>query len=106
MARAKKQEEATFKEFKFDGEELQFTGRIYPDKKTETSKCDITPMTLTINGVITIKGCRLFQSDKNSWIAWPGYKSGDEYKSYIWVEKEYNNEMAKLVEAIEQALEA
>ena len=109
MARktSNKKKEDNFKEFKFDGNELQFTGRIYPELANETKKCTITPMTLTINSVLTIKGCRLFQTDDKAWIAGPDYKAKDgEYKSYLWWDKEYNKEMDELVKAIEAALEA
>lgn len=102
-----KKQENNFKEFKFDGEEFQFTGRIYPDMATETTKATITPMTLTLNGVLTIKGCRLFQTDDNAWIAGPDYKAKDgNYKNYLYWDKEYNKEMDKLVKAVEASLEA
>ena len=107
MARAKKAEaKESFKEFKYDGKEFQYTGRIYPENKKETKKCDITPMNLTLNGLITIKGCKLFQSDKNSWIQFPQYQSGDDYKDYIYYPKELNDELDALVEEIEKALDA
>ena len=108
MARkTSKKQENNFKEFKFDGQEFQFTGRIYPDLATETKNVTITPMSLTLNGVLTIKGCRLFQTDKNAWIAGPDYKTKDgEYKSYLFWDKEYNEELDKLVEEVEKVLEA
>lgn len=96
-----------FKEFKFDGKEFQFTGRIYPDLSTETKACTITPMSLTLNSVLTIKGCRLFQTDDKAWIAGPDYKAKDgNYKNYLYWDKEYNAEMDELVKAVEAALEA
>lgn len=107
MARAKKAEaKESFKEFQFDGKEFRYSGRIYPENKKETKKCDITPMNITLNGLITIKGCKLFQSDKNSWIQFPQYQSGEDYKDYIYCPKELNEELDALVEEIEKVLDA
>ena len=68
MARTKKTEnnESSFKEFEFKGKEILFSGRNYPDLKKSGDKVDITPMNLTINGVISIKGCRLMQSSRTN----------------------------------------
>ena len=108
MARtAKKSEkESTFKEFEFKGKEITFSGRIYPDLKKSGDKVDITPMNLTINGVISIKGCRLMQSDKNTWIAFPQYKdSKGNYQSYVYVDKAYSEEeLDKVAAEAEKAI--
>ena len=111
MARksAPKKEEkkaVNYKEFEFTSEEFMFRGRIYPDSTTSTDKCDITNMSLTLNDVITIKGCKLFQTDKNSWIGWPSYKDkNNEYQSYVFVNKAFSDEvMAKVTAAAEEAL--
>ena len=66
--------EVNYKEFEYDGKEFKYSGRIYPDSKTSTSKCDITPMNVCLNGVITIKGCKLMQTDDNTWISWPQWQ--------------------------------
>lgn len=104
MARKTKKEES-FKEFKFDGKEFQYTGRLYPEYQEETKKATVTPFSLTLNGLITIKGCRLWQTDKSSRIKFPVYKSGDEYKSYIFYPKELNDELGELLKEIEAALD-
>lgn len=107
MARAKKAEaEKQYKEFGFDGEEIKYSGRVYPDLAKETTKCTITPCNVTLNGVITVKGCKLLQTDKTAWIEWPQYKNKDgEYVSYFFIEKEFNDkEIAGLVKAIEEAI--
>ena len=93
------------REFKFDGKEFQYTGRLYPEYQEETKKATVTPFSLTLNGLITIKGCRLWQTDKSSWIKFPEYKSGDEYKSYIFYPKELNDELGDLLKEIEAALD-
>ena len=108
MARTAKTEnkESTFREFKFKGKEILFSGRIYPDLKKSGDKVDITPMNLTINGVISIKGCRLMQSDKNTWIALPQYKdSKGNYQSYVYVDKAYSEaELDKVALEAEKAM--
>ena len=77
-----------FVAFEYDGKEFKYSGRLYPDAQTETKKCTITPMSLTLNGVITIKGCRLMQTDDNTWINFPSWKDKkDEYQSYVYVDK-------------------
>lgn len=108
MARTKKAEaEKKYKEFGFDGEEIKYSGRVYPNLAKETTKCTITPCNITLNGVITVKGCKLLQTDENAWIEWPQYKNkDDEYVSYFFIEKEFNDtEIAGLVKAIEDAID-
>ena len=61
MARRNTSKKENFKEFSFDGKEIKYSGRIYPDSTQSSKKVDYTPMTLTLNGVITIKGCKLMQ---------------------------------------------
>ena len=105
MPRKSTKKESTYKEFKYDGKEFQYTGRLYPDNKKETKKCEIIPFSLCLNGVITIKGMKLWRSDKNSWITGPSYQSGDEYKDYLYIDKDFN-EIDKLVEELEKILDA
>lgn len=104
MAR-KTKKAADFIEFEFDGKEFKYSGRLYPENQKETKKCTITPMSLTLNGVITIKGCKLFQTDKNSWITGPSYQAGDDYKDYLYIDKDLNDEMDKLVAELEKLLD-
>lgn len=107
MARTKKQEaEKQYKEFNYDGKEIKYSGRAYPDLAKETTKCTITPCNITLNGVMTVKGCKLLQTDKSAWIEWPQYKNKDgEYVSYFFIEKGFQDtEIAGLVKAIEDAI--
>ena len=96
-----------FKEFSFDGKEIKYSGRVYPDLKNSTAKCDITPCNVTLNGVITIKGCKLMQTDDNTWISWPQYQDKNkEYQSYIYVEKNFSkDEIDKLAKEIEKVID-
>ena len=95
--------ETNFKEFEFDGKEFKFTGRIYPDLKKSGDKVDTTPFSLCLNGVITIRNCKLVQGDKASWISWPQYKAiNGSYSSYIYIDRAFNDaEIAALVENLE-----
>ena len=109
MARKAKETKETIKnyvEFTFKGKEIDYSGRLYPELKKSTDALDITPMSLTINGVITIKGCKLMQSDK-SWISFPQYKDKNgDYMSYVYVDRAYSDsELAALVKACEKLLD-
>lgn len=106
MARKSKKAD-DFKEFSFEGKEFKYSGRLYPESQKETKKCTITPMSLSLNDVITIKGCRLMQTDNNTWIAFPSWedKKG-EYQSYVYVDKDFSKEeLDKVAEAAEKALD-
>ena len=110
MARKAKETKETIKnyvEFTFKGKEIDYSGRLYPELKKSTDALDITPMSLTINGVITIKGCKLMQSDKNRWISFPQYKDKNgDYMSYVYVDRAYSDsELAALVKACEKLLD-
>lgn len=103
-AKETKEEKKNYVEFSFKGEEINYSGRVYPDLKKSTDALDITPMSLTINGVITIKGCKLMQSDSASWISFPQYKDKDgKYQSYVYVDRAFNdNELAALAAECEK----
>lgn len=95
-----------FIEFEFEGNEFKYTGRVYTDRVKETKKCTITPLSLTINGLITIKGCKLFESAKNKWLQFPQYEYNDEYNDYVYIAKELNDELDELCDAIREAIDA
>lgn len=103
---AKKTKASTngYKEFEMKGDSFDYSGRIYTDKQREAGKLTITPITLCINGVFTVKGCSFYETDKNMWVGGPQYKSGDEYKDFLYIDKELNDEMDALAEAIKAAM--
>ena len=75
MARKSKEaEEKKFIEVNYEGKEFKYSCRLYPEFQTETAKCTITPVSVTLNGVITVKGVKLFQTDKNAWLQFPQYE--------------------------------
>lgn len=97
--------EVNYKEFEYDGKEFKYSGRIYPENKTSTEKCDITPMNITLNGVITIKGCKLMQTDDKTWINFPQYQDKEKkWQSYFFIPKEFE-EIVKVAEAAEKAMD-
>lgn len=103
---AKKTKASTngYKEFEMKGDTFDYSGRIHTDKQREAGKLTITPITLCIKGVLTIKGCSFYETDKTMWIGGPQYKSGDEYKDFLYIDKELNDEMDSLAEVIKAAM--
>lgn len=95
-----------FKEYEMKGKTFFYSGRLYPDNKREAGKLTITPMTLCLNGVITIKGCSFMETKDNMWVSGPSYKSGDDYKDYLYIDKALNDDMDALANAISDALES
>ena len=92
-----------YKEFEMKGQTFDWSGRIYTDRERQAGKLTITPISLCINGVFTIKGCSFYETDKNMWVGGPQFKSGDEYKDFLYIDKELNEEMDNLAEVISNA---
>lgn len=96
-----------FMEFSFSGSKFSYSGRLYPDKKREAGKLTIVPMSLCLNGVFTVKGCSYYETSKSCWIGGPQYKAGDnEYKDYLYIDKEMNEDMDNLASMLSEKLEA
>ena len=103
-ARKTNQKDSSFKEFELKGKAFDFSGRVYTDKKREAGKLTIYPMSLTLNGAITIKSCSFYQTKDNMWVGGPQYKTGDEYKDYLYIDKSINEDMDALAEAIDKVI--
>lgn len=101
----KKKEAAEFIEFEMVGKEFDYSGRLFPERQREAGKLTITPMSLCISGLITIKGCSFYQTKDNAWIGGPQYKVGDDYKDYLYIDKGLNKDMDALAEKLEELLE-
>lgn len=100
MAKKEKEKKSKdYAEFKFKGETFDYTGRVYPAKKKGNPF-----IYLTINDVITIQ-CHLVEGKKSNFIGWPSYEVEGKWKSSIYVDEDLNDEMDKLIEVIEKALE-
>ena len=101
----KKKEAAEFIEFEMKGREFDYSGRLFPERQREAGKLTITPMSLCISGLITIKGCSFYQTKNNAWIGGPQYKIGDDYKDYLYIDSNLNKDMDALAEKIEKLLD-
>lgn len=89
MAKANtKKETKAYKEFNFTGENgNQFDGRLWLENVKETEKAVITPISITINGLVVV-GCKLVESSKGAFISFPQYQGKDgEYKSMVFFTK-------------------
>lgn len=89
MAKANtKKETKAYKEFNFTGENgNQFDGRVWLENVKETEKAVITPISITINGLVVV-GCKLVESSKGAFISFPQYHGKDgDYKSMVFFTK-------------------
>ena len=102
-AKAKKTEEKTalFKEFSMEGDTFSYNGRIYPKKEGSGKVVSKSLVNLTLNGVITLKGLYLVETEDRYFLTFPQYKSKEEYKSYVYVDRDFSDgEFDKLVDII------
>lgn len=106
MARTASANTQKYKDVEFTGKEFKYTVRIWNTLTKKGDKIDVTPMTVTLNGVLSVKGCKLIQSDNATWISFPQYKDKDgQYVSYIYTDKEFSQaEIDELAKAIEEAI--
>ena len=101
MAKSNKSKKNEFAEFKLSGEVFEYSGRVYPAKK----KGD--PFVyLTLNDVFTIQAHLKETKKGDLFLSFPSWKDSDgEYHQYTYIDKALNDEMDKLVVAINDALE-
>ena len=93
----------SYKEFTFKAGDYDFTGRLYTDFESEHGKVTVTPLSITIDDLLSIKGCSLKQTEENTWIEFPKYKNKDgDYISYVFVDKDQNafNDLAEYLTEI------
>lgn len=94
-----------YKEFKVTGDSFEYTGRVYAGREGTGKVKRKWGLTLTLNGVITIKGIWLVQTESGKvFFTYPQYKSGDNYASYIYIDKALNDDFAKLTKSICKSL--
>lgn len=105
MAKRNNQKKDNFAEFDLKGKNFNYSGRVYPESKREAGKLTIYPMSLCINGLITIKGCSFYVTKDNMWVGGPQFKSGDDYKDFLFIDKENNADMDALAEAINKVID-
>lgn len=93
--------EVAFKEFKVSGKTFEYTGRIYPGNNGSGNTKRYWGLSLTLNGVITIKGVKLVETkNDNIFLSWPSYENKGTWYDYIFVDKELNDELDKVVLAL------
>lgn len=95
---AKKEEKKVAKEFKEVSAE-GLTARVYPAEKSKGIERSF--MYLDFGNGFSIQ-CHFIETSNNYFIAFPQYKSGESYKSYVWVEKD--SEMQKKLDALAEVI--
>lgn len=108
MAKAKatkKSKGPKFIEFNLKSETFDFTGRIYPENVKKTKKAKIYPFSLCLNDSITIKGMKLWSTKENTFITGPVYFVDKEYKPYLFIDPDFNEEFTGLAEKLLEKLE-
>ena len=92
-----KAEEPKFKEFNYSGKTFEYSGRLYEAKEGKGKVKSRSYMSLVLNDSITINGCYFTVLDDGAaFISYPQYQKDKEYKSYIFVDKELNEEIEEL----------
>lgn len=106
MAAKKKTEEkkANFKEFKFSGKVFEYSGRVYPKTEGKGKVISRHGINLTLNDTISIKGIYLVETEDKYFLTFPQYKTGDDYKSYIYIAEGLNEEIDNLTSAIVESM--
>ena len=92
--------ENTFKECACSGVHYDYTCRVYVDNAKTFGKVTSVPVSLTIDGLITIKGCHYKYTEKANWIEFPEYKTGDQYKSYFFFDEDMKTDLDTIAAAI------
>jgi DNA-binding cell septation regulator SpoVG len=107
MAAKKKTEEkkVNFKEFKYSGKVFEYSGRVYPKSEGKGKVVARYGINLTLNDVISIKGVYLVETEDKYFLTFPQYKSGDSYKSYIYIAEGLNEEIDNLTNEIVKCIE-
>ena len=102
-AKTKKTEEAKaqFKEFSMEGKTFSYKGRVYPKKEGTGKVLSRSLVNITLNDVITIKGIYLVETEDKYFLTFPQYKSGEDYKSYFFIDPDFNKgELDQLIDII------
>lgn len=97
-AAPKKTSKNEFKEFSFSGKNFEYSGRIYPSREGSGKVLRSWGMYLCLNGVFTLSGVRLTETKSNIFLSYPSYQSGDDYKSYVFIDDDGKEDIDRLVE--------
>lgn len=103
MKSAKKEEAKKFEEFKYSGKCFEYSGRLYEGSEGKGKVKSRSYLSLTLNDAITINGCYFVVLDDGaSFITYPQYKKGEEYKSYIFTSDDLKDELEALSKVIKK----
>ena len=89
-----------FLEFESEFKGIKLSGRIYPTKDAG-KKIERNFMTLKVNDLLSIS-CEFVETSNNYFVSMPQYKSGDKYKSWVYVTKD--TDMADALEDLSSKL--
>lgn len=95
VKKEEKKDAKEFKEFSVKG----LAARVYP--ANETGKVKRSFMYLNFGNGFSIQ-CHFIETSDNYFIAFPQYKSGESYRSYVWVEPE--SKMQENLDALADAI--
>lgn len=101
-------EVAKFKEFKYSGKVFEYDGRIYQPEEGKGKVKRRWYLSLTLNNAVTIKGCHLVETEDKVFITYPQYlknKDKNTWESYIFVDKELNDEIDTLISEIAELVD-
>lgn len=93
-----------FKEVKHSGKVFDYSVRVYPGKEGKGKIKRSWGCQITLNGAITIKGVKLVETDSNVFFSYPQYQSNDKWNSYIYIDKELNEEIDAVITKLMEAL--
>ena len=85
-----------YKDFKYDGKKFSYTGRVYEKKDGKGKVVSNSYVTLTLNGSITIHGIWFVELSESYFLKFPQYKMGDEWKSYVFLDDAFKEEISEL----------
>ena len=85
-----------FTEFNIKMKAFDYSGRIYKDAEGNGKGLYRHYLSLCINGTLTINNCHLIETEESVFIAFPNYKSGDSYKSHIFIDEKLREELDEL----------
>lgn len=97
------EKKVNFKEFKYTGKTFEYTGRVFPSKEGIGKVKRKWGLTICLNGVFSLKGCQLVETESNVFITYPQYyvesktKNDGTWNSYVYVDKELNEELDAFV---------
>lgn len=94
-----KSKKPQFKEYAYSGKTFEYSGRIYSGRDGSGKIVRRWPLSMTFNGVFTLKGVWLTQTKNNVFLSYPTWfdETAKEWKDYVFVDAELKKEMDGLI---------